>query len=42
MDTVVDMRVLARKKWEERAGALGIKINVDGKDQSKKENALPE
>ncbi|MBN1364371.1 MAG: HlyC/CorC family transporter [Syntrophaceae bacterium] len=42
MDTVVDMRALARKKWEERARALGIEINVDEKDQSPKENSLPE
>ncbi len=42
MDTVVDMRVLARKKWKERAGALGIEINADEKVPSKKENFLPE
>jgi len=34
MDTVVDMRVLARKKWEERAKALGIKSDMDERDQS--------
>lgn len=42
MDTEVDMRVLARKKWKERAGALGIEINADEKDPSKKDNFLPE
>lgn len=42
MDTDVDMRVLARKKWEERAGALGIEIIADEKDPSLKENSSPE
>lgn len=41
MDTVVDMRVLARKKWEERARALGIKSDMDEKDQSEKANPPP-
>ncbi|MBN1472416.1 MAG: DUF21 domain-containing protein, partial [Syntrophaceae bacterium] len=41
MDTVVDMRVLARKKWEERARALGIKSNMDEGDQSEKVNPPP-
>jgi CBS domain containing-hemolysin-like protein len=40
MDTDVDMRVLARKKWEERARALGIKSNMDEGEQSEKENPL--
>ena len=30
MDTVVDMRALARKKWEERAKALGIEGMPEG------------
>ncbi len=41
MDTVVDMRVLARKKWEERARALGIKSNMDAGSQSEIANPPP-
>jgi CBS domain containing-hemolysin-like protein len=42
MDTDVDMRVLARKKWEERARALGIKSDMDEGNQSEKENPPPD
>jgi len=41
MDTVVDMRVLARKKWEERARALGINSDIDERDPFEKLNVLP-
>lgn len=40
-DNVMDMRALARKKWVERAKALGMKSETAARDKARKD-ALPD